>query len=111
MPPTSEETHEPLVSELPDDDMVELVNMFVEELPEKNKAIIKAIEERNLAILETLAHQLKGAAGGYGFPSISAAAQSLEASARQREDSEALLKHTCTLDILCRRARVTASAS
>ena len=55
-----------------------------------------------------LAHKLKGAAGGYGFPSISAAAATLEDSARAAEALDKLELEAHALVELCRRARATA---
>ncbi|MBT6497087.1 MAG: response regulator, partial [Planctomycetaceae bacterium] len=79
----SKQQHQPaaLVSELADDeDMLELVEMFVGELPERIAAIERSIDEQDLETLGVLAHQLKGAAGGYGFPTMTDAARLLDAS-------------------------------
>ena len=40
--------------------------------------LTRAWQEGNSAQLRKLAHQLKGAAGGYGFPTITASAAELE---------------------------------
>ncbi len=105
--PTSaeEETSDALVSELVDDDMVELVEMFVGELPDRIAAIEKAIGERDLAALATLAHQLKEAAGGHGFPAITEVAKEIETGASSQEDLATLMEQTRALADLCRRAR------
>ena len=69
----------PLFSEFAKDpDMIELVELFVNELPARIKAMQEAIAANNLDVLKRAAHQLKGAGGGYGFPSVSAAAGRLE---------------------------------
>lgn len=68
-----------LRSEFADDpDMGELVAEFVEELGARIGAIRAAFETDDSARLRTIAHQLKGAAGGYGFPTIGLAAGDLE---------------------------------
>lgn len=71
----------PVLSEFAqDEDMRDLVAMFVEELPEKIRALEKLSESRELDSLRRLAHQLRGACGGYGFPTVGAAAGKLEQS-------------------------------
>jgi len=52
--------------------------MLVGELPDKIAALEKAIGGQDIAAVATLAQQLKGSAGGYGFPSITQAAKVLE---------------------------------
>lgn len=97
---------DPVVSELANDpDMEELVEMFVNELPGKAAAIQKALADQDLETLGKLAHQLKGSAGGYGFPSITDAANALEASARVDEDLVSLVAQAKELTSLCERAR------
>jgi len=98
-----------LLSELTDADMVELVDLFVEELPDKIAAIRKAVEDQNLVAVATLAHQLKGSAGGYGFPTITTAATLVEASAKGEEKAEAIADQVNALSQLCGRARGTAT--
>ena len=74
---------DPLVSELADDpDMIELIQAFVGDLPGRLAAVEKTLAEQTLEDLARLAHQLKGAAGGYGFPQISDAASRLESSVK-----------------------------
>jgi signal transduction histidine kinase/CheY-like chemotaxis protein/HPt (histidine-containing phosphotransfer) domain-containing protein len=55
-----------------------LVETFASRLPERCAAIRAAAESVDEALLKHLAHQLKGAAGGYGFSTITDAAASLE---------------------------------
>lgn len=62
-----------------DPDMAELVQLFVAELPKRLEAMESALRGGEVESLFRLAHQMKGAAGGYGFPSISVAAGKLEA--------------------------------
>ncbi len=61
-----------------DPDMVEMVELFVNELPERIKAMQEAATENNFDALKRHAHQLKGAGGGYGFPMLSTVAGALE---------------------------------
>ena len=96
---------EPLVSEFADDtDMVELIEMFVDELPQRASAIEQAVSEQDKESLRSLAHQLKGAAGGYGFPAITDAAATLETSVKATRDTNQLKQEVDALADLCRRA-------
>ncbi|MFO0827710.1 MAG: Hpt domain-containing protein [Phycisphaerales bacterium] len=66
-------------SEFADDpDMREIVEFFVNDLGDRVAAISAAFQSDDLSRLRTLAHQLKGAAGGYGFPAIGMAAATVE---------------------------------
>jgi HPt (histidine-containing phosphotransfer) domain-containing protein len=51
-----------------------------------------------------LAHQLTGAAGGYGFPRISVAARQLEQLARETGDIDSIRAALHELTGLCQRA-------
>lgn len=69
----------PLLSEFEGDaDMRELIEMFVGEMPEKVRSLESLWRTRDLEPLRRLAHQLKGAGGGYGFSAVSSAAARLE---------------------------------
>ncbi|MBX2852438.1 MAG: Hpt domain-containing protein [Phycisphaeraceae bacterium] len=69
----------PLVSTLANDpDMVELVQFFVDEIDDRITTIQTASQADDIAGLRTVAHQLKGAATGYGFEPISQTAGELE---------------------------------
>jgi HPt (histidine-containing phosphotransfer) domain-containing protein len=97
-----------LVSGLCDDaDMVELVEMFVEELQEKVAAIERSLAEQDFETLGRLAHQLKGSAGGYGFPAITDAAGDVEASINARRSLDTLAEEVKGLTSLCGLARAT----
>ncbi len=99
----------PLLSELAGDpDMLELIQEFVRALPDRVNAIVEALGSNDLATLRRLAHQLKGAGGGYGFGSISQAAAALESSARAATAVGELTAEVQELIALCQRARSTA---
>ena len=94
-----------LVSEFADDDdMVELIEMFVDELPARVAAIEQATCDQELENLRALAHQLKGAAGGYGFSAITDAAAILESSVKTHQVAEPVKQEVDALVNLCRRA-------
>ena len=107
--PKQEHVPVALVSELEDDDMLELVEMFVDGLPEKVAAIEKAVDERDLAALGVLSHQLKGSAGGYGFPTMTDAAQLPNASVKAGDEQGTVAEQARALVDLCSRACVTAA--
>jgi HPt (histidine-containing phosphotransfer) domain-containing protein len=69
----------PLVSDFAQDpDMRELVEMFVDEMPDKIRSLQNLWDSRDLENLKRLAHQLKGASGGYGFTVVGGVAGKLE---------------------------------
>lgn len=90
-----------------DPEMVELIQEFVAELPKRLDAIQKAYRDGAAQDLKRLAHQLRGSAGGYGFPDVSDAAATVEdrlramnetgdASLRMVEREVAQLVHLCS---------------
>jgi HPt (histidine-containing phosphotransfer) domain-containing protein len=95
----------PIFSSLAGDaDMIELVQAFVINLQDRVAAMADAFQSNNVLGLSQLAHQLKGAGGGYGFDVISAAAADLEAAAKTAESVEQVRKELDELVILCHRA-------
>ncbi|NQV27048.1 MAG: response regulator [Rhodopirellula sp.] len=74
----------PLVSDFADDpDMLEIIELFIDGLQERIKSIQAAFQDRVFSTMSSIAHQLKGAAGGYGYPSISELAFDVEQLAKQ----------------------------
>lgn len=98
----------PLVSTLASDpDMVELVQFFVDEIDDRIGTIKTTSEGNDIVGLRTVAHQLKGAATGYGFEPISNTAGELERLidvTEPPEITEAVQKQVDELIELCRRA-------
>ena len=84
--PQSPQTHRcsnPLRSEFAEDQsMAELVAFFVDAMVDRTRDLQAAHDAGDLERLCRLAHQLKGAASGYGFPAITEKAAQLEASLR-----------------------------
>jgi HPt (histidine-containing phosphotransfer) domain-containing protein len=80
--------NEPLYSILASDpDMVELVEPFVSEMPGRCDALRDLFTHANWADLKRAAHQLKGAAGGYGFDPLTPFAAQLENAITSGADS------------------------
>ena len=65
-----------------DPEMREIVALFVAELPARLGELHKAWRTGDLDRIRIMAHQLKGAGGGYGFPELSTLAGELEAAIR-----------------------------
>ncbi|MCA9148614.1 MAG: Hpt domain-containing protein [Planctomycetales bacterium] len=91
-----------------DPDLGELVEMFVDEMEQRIASFQNAFEQGDLNTLGTLAHQLKGAAGSYGFNQLTPAAFDLEQSARSRSSAEAIEASLDRLTQLCQRTRAGA---
>ena len=92
----------PVVSALAADaEVAGVLDGFVRRLPERLGAMERALGGRDLGTLADLAHQLKGAATSYGFPTITEAAAQLEAVAAARGEVERAL---AALADVCRRA-------
>jgi len=97
----------PLRSELADDpEMVDLIELFVEELPNRIGEIGQALADGAWSELSRLAHQLRGAGAGYGFEPISDSAASLEDTTELggEPDLEAIRACVSELASLCVRA-------
>ncbi|WP_254510831.1 Hpt domain-containing protein [Anatilimnocola floriformis] len=61
-----------------DPDMTELIELFVQEMPDRLAVLEQHLEEANWSELARFAHQLKGAGGSYGFPQLTPVASRLE---------------------------------
>lgn len=71
---------EQIVSALVEEDasLADLVAEFVSGLNDRIQAMDSALQSGCLTELRSLAHQLKGAGGGYGFPILTETAAELE---------------------------------
>ncbi len=95
----------PLVSDFAGDpDMAELVEDYVMNLPQRAAAISSACASEQLDVLRSLAHQVKGSAGGYGFGPITEQAAQVEALLYQEAELEEIRKQVDALVDLCNRA-------
>ncbi|MCA1771341.1 MAG: response regulator [Halomonas sp.] len=88
-----------------DPDMDELVAGFVERLPQQLADLRLAADEGNSAKLQSLAHQLKGAAGGYGFMPVSEQAAAVEASAQDEGQASEMQAAMARLEHICKYVR------
>jgi len=102
----------PLISKLAGDpDLGELVDVFVDGLPDRLAAFQQHMAEGDLAALAEIAHQLKGTAGSFGFPVITEQAKLVEQSAKAADDLEALRRSVEELVVLCGRAQKSPAGS
>jgi len=93
----------PIVSEYASDpDMLELIEMFVTELPTRIDAILDACQKNDLATVATVAHQIKGAGGGYGYPMLTDVAKALEMGAKAAKDAAAVKEQVDALVAMCK---------
>lgn len=100
------QTTQPLYSTIgTDPDFQELVTLFVQEMPERIQKILDCLNQGNLEDLHRLCHQLKGSAGGYGFPPISEAAAKVVDALRNHSPEEQIWQTVSDLLQLCQRAR------
>jgi len=88
-----------------DPDLGDLVDLFVQEMPDRVHHLEAQARSCDWEQLARTAHQLKGAAGSYGFDDITPFAAQLEAAARGgRQEQHILMALEQLLDI-CRRVR------
>lgn len=78
-----ETSHEIRSSFVDDPDMMELVEMFVEDIPGKIEHLQQALAVEDLEQLRVFAHQLKGSAAGYGFAPLTDLARELETATQE----------------------------
>jgi HPt (histidine-containing phosphotransfer) domain-containing protein len=107
---TQDNSHPRLVSEFAaDPDMQELVGLFISELPDRVALLHSTWNQTQLDEVKRIAHQLKGASAGYGFPSIGAAAGKLEDALRASDSANQSSLNSLKRDLdnlieLCNRA-------
>jgi CheY-like chemotaxis protein/HPt (histidine-containing phosphotransfer) domain-containing protein len=88
-----------------DPDLCELVEMFVGEMPGRITTLETQARNRDWQQLNRTAHQLKGAAGSYGFGAITPFALRLENATKTDCQEEAILAALDDLLKLCRQVR------
>jgi HPt (histidine-containing phosphotransfer) domain-containing protein len=88
-----------------DPDMGEIVEMFVDEMPERVELLKQLLEAEDWEGVGCFAHQMKGACGSYGFDQLTLLAQRLERAARGGEPEEMIRRSLEDLAEGFRRAR------
>ncbi|MEZ6070576.1 MAG: Hpt domain-containing protein [Pirellulales bacterium] len=99
-------TDAPIYSTLADDpDWAELVEMFVDDVPDRIATIEHSYTSGDRESLRRVAHQLKGAAGSYGFDSVTDVAAQLERAIDTAEPADVIDQATERLIATCQRLR------
>jgi histidine phosphotransfer protein HptB len=88
-----------------DPDLGDIVDMFVEEMAGRVAKLQEQLRAADWEGLRRSAHQLKGAAGSYGFDVISPCAGSVESAIRDGEPEERIRASVEKLVDLCNRTR------
>jgi len=91
-----------------DPDLGELVEMFVEEMPDRVADLLNRLNSSDWEGLRRAAHQLKGAAGSYGFTPITPSAARVEEAIRGSQPEEEIRRAAQELVDLCKQARAGA---
>src|SRR5688572_27342403 len=91
-----------------DPELAELVELFVAEMPQRIAQLLAEYQAGHWDKLGRTAHQLKGAAGSYGFHQLTPYAARLEAAARGGAAPEQILHSLEDLTALCRSLRTGA---
>jgi signal transduction histidine kinase/CheY-like chemotaxis protein/HPt (histidine-containing phosphotransfer) domain-containing protein len=100
----------PLLSTFAEDpDLSEIVAAFIGSLPERVGEIRTAMERQDVQALRRLTHQLKGAAGGYGFAMITDAAAAVQDAIDRGATTKRVDGALFDLLLLCRRAAAGAN--
>jgi PAS domain S-box-containing protein len=86
-----------------------LVERFLAGLPQRLEAMQKAATKPDWNQLKVLAHQLKGAAGGYGFAAVSQSAARVENAVTVNAEASEIVRHVEALIQLCANLRVAAA--
>ncbi len=85
-----------------DEDLRDIVVLFVEEMPDRITKIESQFQSADWHALERTVHQLKGAAGSYGFPKLSPAAAVVEDLIKADASAAEIGKEVANLVSLCR---------
>lgn len=88
-----------------DEDLLDLVDLFVSEIPQRTAKLVELMSQRDIEELGRFAHQLKGAAGSYGFDVVTPYAARLEQAARSGESIEEVQAALTEVVEVCGRLR------
>lgn len=93
-----------------DPDFAELLEMYVDEMPDRIAALRDAHAAGDAELLQRTAHQMKGAAGSYGFSQLTSYATALEFAVRDRASEEEVLQTLDELVLMCGKVRAGTSS-
>jgi HPt (histidine-containing phosphotransfer) domain-containing protein len=89
-----------------DPEMVALVRTFTADAPKRAQSLEDLLSQGQHEELRRIAHQLKGAGGGYGFPQITDAAARLEEALKEDAEESVIKERTSILCEVLRAVRV-----
>lgn len=102
----SQQVTNPIYSTLAvDPDLGELVEYFVQAMPDRIQSLSEAFDNGDMPQLETCAHQLKGSLGSYGFDELTPYAFTLEQAVKSRKPETEIV--SALDDLIARCKRVT----
>ena len=93
-----------------DPDLQDLVALFADEMPARIEQLVARFEAGEFVELQRSAHQLKGAAGSYGFHAVTPLAGRLEMTLRTDHIEDAIKADLDALVELCGRIRAGSAA-
>lgn len=88
-----------------DPDLAEIIDLFIEEMPERTGNLCRSLEDANWEALGRYAHQMKGACGSYGFHQLTPYAARVETAVREGQGEAAIRQAVEELVTLCQRVR------
>jgi HPt (histidine-containing phosphotransfer) domain-containing protein len=88
-----------------DEDLAEMVEIFVGEIPHRMQTLSDALLAGEFELLRRTAHQLKGAGGSYGFALLSEVSARLENALRNGTPAEEIQRRFDEVIDVCRRLR------
>jgi HPt (histidine-containing phosphotransfer) domain-containing protein len=88
-----------------DPDLCDLVESFVGEVGKRVAALEECTAQRDWGNVSRLAHQIKGAAGSYGFHDVTPFARQLEQAAKGTDPENEVLAAFSELREICSRLR------
>ena len=91
-----------------DPDLGDLVDMFVDEMPDRIATLTESFQSGDRETLRRTAHQLKGALGSYGFDQLTPFAIDLENAVRQDTTEGQIRESLEVLIDLCKKMRAGA---
>jgi histidine phosphotransfer protein HptB len=97
---------EPIYSTIGGDPVLgEMVELYVAEMPDRIAALERAFSDADNIALRRNAHQMKGAAGSYGFDALTEFAAKLESAVREARPRDQIQAALDELTNRCRRIR------
>ncbi|MDP7017142.1 MAG: Hpt domain-containing protein [Pirellulaceae bacterium] len=88
-----------------DPDLSELVDLFVSEIPNRLGHLENVLEGREWEEVSRAAHQMKGAAGSYGFGDVTPTAYALELAVKENRAEDEIWSAFRDLADMCGRMR------